>query len=494
MRGAHSTGLFGVQKETKKDIVEWVKRVGPPHGLMSEPESKKFMDRMFSRYHAVVAHGRYATTGKINAKNAHPFHHGNIILVHNGSVRNLWNLKIDGESIEKKFEVDSEALTYMFSKVGVKDTLKEVTGALSLIWYDRSTRCLHALRNTERPMFLMQRTDVPQIFFSSEMETLEYVINKYPSIKAKEIKTLAPDHLYTFPLGSDNTLRIEREKVKVGSWGYQPIRHMGGGRHTNFDAYGDMHDLFTPELDRIAAASRLQIEEADRARPTTGGQVVPFVRRPTLTVPIKTGNGEDERARLTEITRFGVKFRVGEWTAFYPQHSEIIGKENKTWYIHGDHPALRNVSVACHYKGDVASLKDEILLAGEIESIMALNEEKASGYTLRVYVKNLTRISHHVQNRILNKEVFDLKAEMDRNPPVPGLVTTPTLTLKSGAQLSMWRFEQLASDKCAKCGGEIDLPDAPGCLLVNDLSDASPKEKIHGGLICPDCVIHSVVH
>jgi glucosamine 6-phosphate synthetase-like amidotransferase/phosphosugar isomerase protein len=89
MRGAHSTGLFGVQKETKKDIVEWVKRVGPPHGLMSEPESKKFMDRMFSRYHAVVAHGRYATTGKINAKNAHPFHHGNIILVHNGSVRNL---------------------------------------------------------------------------------------------------------------------------------------------------------------------------------------------------------------------------------------------------------------------------------------------------------------------------------------------------------------------------------------------------------------------
>jgi len=515
MRGPHSTGLFGVKKGDKKeaDTVDWIKRVGVPHNIFAEKDGQKFMGKVFSDYQAVIGHGRYATQGKVNAQNAHPFTHENITLVHNGSLRNLYSLRVNNESMSTKFEVDSEAIAYMFSQLGVKDTLKEMSGALSLIWYDKRTKMLHAIRNSERPMFIARRkTSNSGVFFSSEIETLRYVQDKFSGITFEDpLLFLEPECLYSFPIGSAGSGKkwLEREKVKMGpQWSipvYQPrYNQERRGGFADFGMYGDMDDLFD--------ANNTNRETVHSSRQESAGtNIVPFRQRENMSAAVirealkrakQVKNQESGTAKVAGIERFGIKFRVGQLVAFYPDTFEPIGKNEKDIYtfIRGRHVLSDKIEVAVHYKEKADLVKSEIVLVGKIKVMHHLEPSKAQGKVFRIYVEEIQRVSETIQNLIVQGQVFVLEDEMKKHPFIELDDGTSLreesgegrtyVVLKSGVNMVWWEWERDTGFGCAKCGGEIAVTEPKGCLKVNDVATATAKEKTHGGLYCPDCVTH----
>lgn len=176
MRGMHSTGAFGVDKNTNK--ADTIKNVGTPYHLLGHPKWSEFHNRFVSRYSAVIGHGRYATRGAVNPKNAHPFFRGDITLVHNGTLTNFDELKRLFDDGETAFQVDSDILANMIHTFGIERTLKEARGAYAMIWHNKKERTIHFIRNYERPLSMYKRSDTNQILLASEDNVLEWAIAK----------------------------------------------------------------------------------------------------------------------------------------------------------------------------------------------------------------------------------------------------------------------------------------------------------------------------
>jgi hypothetical protein len=141
VRGWDSTGAFAVANKAKVKIV---KGAMLPQDLMEEPE---FMSMMARQNFGLVGHNRQATKGKITDANAHPFRHGNITLVHNGTLHTQWGLPD-----HDKFETDSESLCYHINQLGIDEVWPEVYGGTAMCWWDSNLRTLNLLRNKDRPL------------------------------------------------------------------------------------------------------------------------------------------------------------------------------------------------------------------------------------------------------------------------------------------------------------------------------------------------------
>ena len=70
LRGEDSTGIASIKKVGGDVIV--AKSLGDPYQLF---DSKSFDRALKASSKAIIGHNRYATTGAILTKNAHPFDH-----------------------------------------------------------------------------------------------------------------------------------------------------------------------------------------------------------------------------------------------------------------------------------------------------------------------------------------------------------------------------------------------------------------------------------
>lgn len=92
VRGTDSTGIFTVQKSGD---VQYYKEIGNPFNILTNKEFQDEVATNFTgKYKIMVGHNRAATKGSISEENAHPFHEGNTILVHNGTLFNHKELKM----------------------------------------------------------------------------------------------------------------------------------------------------------------------------------------------------------------------------------------------------------------------------------------------------------------------------------------------------------------------------------------------------------------
>ena len=158
IRGPHSTGVLivGAQKATWN----YLKYAGTPWELFNLKEWGKF----FSKSHRLLlGHNRWATVGKIDNQSAHPFAHGDIIGVHNGTIRNRTR-----PAELKEFSVDSEGVISSINKIGAEETLKQLDGAFALVWYDEKERKVFMVRNHERPLWVCKSEDGGTYFWASE--------------------------------------------------------------------------------------------------------------------------------------------------------------------------------------------------------------------------------------------------------------------------------------------------------------------------------------
>tara|TARA_Y100000310_G_scaffold344692_1_gene458844 strand:- start:4264 stop:5634 length:1371 start_codon:yes stop_codon:yes gene_type:complete len=162
IRGHHSTGVSLISKNFKKTN----KITGDAVVLLQHKLTKKMFKKPSPIY---LGHNRFATTGKINQKNAHPFTFGNITGAHNGTLRGVHLLED-----EKKFDVDSKAILNAINKKGIEKTWSLLHGAAALSWYDAKEKSINLIRNHERPLFYAYLEDkLDGVFWASETWILE---------------------------------------------------------------------------------------------------------------------------------------------------------------------------------------------------------------------------------------------------------------------------------------------------------------------------------
>lgn len=186
LRGEHSTGIAAINRQLEVDIA---KCVGDPYMLFDTKASESIF-KQFN--HALIGHNRFATTGKVNRKNAHPFEFDNLVGTHNGTLSNKHAIPN-----HINFDVDSEALFNHISNVGLKEAMGLVKGAWALVWWDKKNNSMNFLRNKERTLFYCYSEDSKTIFWASEAWMLVVALSRN-NIKHTEVKPFEENHHYEF--------------------------------------------------------------------------------------------------------------------------------------------------------------------------------------------------------------------------------------------------------------------------------------------------------
>lgn len=169
LRGVHGTGVFSRNGFAKDGLL--------PADFIDQNETyiglkKQYVAAPKGTGDFLVGHCRQATKGTICAANTHPFRHGNITLVHNGTLRRQ-ELLPD----HLRFEVDSENIAYSLATIGTEETLANLAGAFALVWHDSTDDTLHLIKNSERPFFL-QKVNGGAIYGASERDMLHLILDR----------------------------------------------------------------------------------------------------------------------------------------------------------------------------------------------------------------------------------------------------------------------------------------------------------------------------
>lgn len=169
LRGNHSTGIFSVNPINNNNT-SILKRTLPGDVFISTKEYESFMSATGIKI--LSGHNRWATKGGVSYNNAHPFNHGPVTLMHNGTLRSQRKLeKSNG------FGTDSEFIAYNMSLVepgDVGNVISELHGAFALVWYDARDNSLNFCRNNERTLYMSSRDlnveskSVGEIIWASE--------------------------------------------------------------------------------------------------------------------------------------------------------------------------------------------------------------------------------------------------------------------------------------------------------------------------------------
>lgn len=175
IRGRHATGIAAIDTMDKSLSVE--KKAVPAHIFLQDKEAMENLFAFKHNFNIYIGHNRWATSGaKDDDNNAHPFIHGDIVGVHNGSLRNQ-KLLADSE----KFVVDSDNLFYHLDNHGLDDTISKTNGAYALVWYNKEEGSLNFLRNDERPIAIGKLSNGCWVW-ASEMGMLTWLVKRHKQL------------------------------------------------------------------------------------------------------------------------------------------------------------------------------------------------------------------------------------------------------------------------------------------------------------------------
>ena len=233
LRGRDATGAFSV---TEANEVSIAKTLGTPDNLLDTSNYNRNIDKFQSK--VLVGHCRAKTLGANTRNNAHPFQHGSITGVHNGTLQNWRSI---GDA--KGFEVDSDFLYHEISENGVEDVIPRVKGAYALVWWDAETTTLNFLRNDERPLWMAWSESKDCMFWASEAWMLSAVSRKIKIAKFEDgtsFRSLAEDEWWSFevnkgvgsPFKASAPKKLEGNKSVVPfttNHGYHGCNQVKGG-------------------------------------------------------------------------------------------------------------------------------------------------------------------------------------------------------------------------------------------------------------------------
>lgn len=419
-RGPHSTGALFVNAQGQTDVV---KRVGTPWDWY---QYKAVEDKFRTFSCVLMGHNRWATQGKINNVNAHPFEFDSLVGAHNGTLTTRYNLDDSG-----KFDVDSEQLYHHMNRHGWEDTLPKLNGAFALTWWDKENRSLNFARNKERPFFFCLSEDEKTLFWASEPWMLSVAAHQC-SVKTSAIKEL--------PELTHMRVDIPLKAMSLAEPIPQPTM-------TEFEGYKPTVYPRTEHTGRVVSFKR-----ADDT-PVVDDKKVSLLPKKTHTLdgkPIVDGN-KDDRPRLPS----------GQ--ASFMEYQKRMSKE-VTFSVWGVATAANQKYIQCY------AVDDERIsvrcYAGEGTPLW----KKLLGSTLmfKGIAKSFTTNGGMHLTVDLRSVKEDEEYDEDDLPPLVMGYRSELLTHEE--------FGKATERGCAWCRVHVAIEDAEDCVFIG------PKE-----FICPDC-------
>jgi predicted glutamine amidotransferase len=154
LRGTDGTGLVWGDA-ANPDKIHMDKSPAPAQSFLTKFEIKDALED--ARW--AIGHCRAATLGKIDKASSHPFHHGDVVGVHNGTINNMSTYFPSYSGYN-----DSDTLYKVLADTDpaeVGDVLREISyGAYALVWYDKRIKSLRFVRNSERPLYFYKENSV----------------------------------------------------------------------------------------------------------------------------------------------------------------------------------------------------------------------------------------------------------------------------------------------------------------------------------------------
>lgn len=209
LRGPHSTGVAFINDK----YVQVVKDPVSPDDLTYYKRYQKAMQK--KDHIGLMGHGRFATRGKVEHANAHPFNHGTITLTHNGTCSSV-------DKLPGKFDTDSETICHAINEWGatkVWDKL-EWCNPGTIVFWDAKAKTFNMITNGSRPMFFSFIKGKGAIIYASEDWMYKGVCehNKVDlELDEEGIGTyfLKKDHLYSFKYNkATKTVTFDMTEVK----------------------------------------------------------------------------------------------------------------------------------------------------------------------------------------------------------------------------------------------------------------------------------------
>jgi predicted glutamine amidotransferase len=422
LRGYHSTGIAVVNN--KKDLVTYKRALAAPDFLCTKTFVRiaRSMDAQ-----VMMGHNRAATHGSVIDANAHPFRHGDITLMHNGTVNNHKSLP-EG----RQFEVDSDYISYSINEYGVDDTISQLQGAFALVWYNSADGTVNVVKNNKRDLGFALAEDGKTFIYASEADMIPWIANRnevvldddtwYNEFKNGTLYTIQPDQPSEW---------AERE-VEL----YTPpkVHYAGRGRPQN-SASNQGSGLpavvsGTVSSSNVLSASRggslITPEEAIKKLGYSLGD----------TIEMSVEEIEDRSSlcimKLLEPSNVPIAAKVN----CYYFYSEEDGEEEMLLNSFAENKIIRGIIAGCRHN------------------------PKFNEFT--VYIKDIDSITSEAQN--------EEEEEDDTLSPIAMFPGPKNRTLTAV------EFIRLVKEGCCECTGNIDLSDAPHIGWTYD-----------GQPFCPTC-------
>ena len=214
-RGRDSTGVAirRTNAKTDRSDITLLKTEGLPYNLYRKfPEV--FTDRgavvtkVGERVDWMMGHNRAATVGGVNAANAHPFHHGNIIGCHNGTI-SAGLYQLPSSPTLPATCTDSEKIMYALSQGwSLQRIMDTLTGAAALAWWDSDKQTYNLYRNKDRPLYYAMIANKSVLVYASE----QWILRNAVSVSSRNTEVIKEIH--ELPEDTHLTLHMDKGAIK----------------------------------------------------------------------------------------------------------------------------------------------------------------------------------------------------------------------------------------------------------------------------------------
>jgi len=468
-RGSHATGvaaMFPTKEEGWKAAV--LKRPIPGEYFIDTAEYREF-SKSFDDAALVIGHNRYATMGGMGSLSAHPHFTKDIVLAHNGTLRQFGQL---AQTTDKDLtSLDSARIAAEFQATGSnKEAMENLIGDYALTWFDRRTDSLYLARNSARPLHyaVLERQ---MLVWASEPWLIQAVAATCKLTTSTVTKEVPTELLMQFNL-CDFKVEYTTDKIKGA------IFNFGGVTETEFDnnkgftsytnnAYDSYHNHYHGGPDYATGRSK-----------TAPNNVVPLGNDMTQQ-HIQAHNKILDGTGLTVGSRIDVTIN----------HVEYSNKKKKRngWAsgVSVGKPAYQVVAVSvneddfeddafsyqCEITGAACFNGEELVLYCRLGSV---RQRLMSSSDYAKIVQGDEKMEDKVKSVLGTEMVVSYNEDDEDTVDVSSFVKGP-----KGVFMSVRDFDHLVACGCVSCGAHISSEESEHVQWVGDCTSLP---------MCPACV------